>query len=587
MADTLAEAFVNSGLIVRENILDALGVQRSRGGALDTALLEAELATERDILEVLEQHYNLESANRNQVERIDMGIIEAFPRHYAETYRMAPLRVSGNSIRLLVSTPPHPRVLERIEKRIKLQPIAVIAVEARLHDAMRRLYGKEPPPRFATLLDSLAQRPDTPPKTTLDITQNIEVDPAPKEPEQAAEPEVSVLETFREASTAATTPAVLMEQVLGACSQLFETVIYLKNDDSGLAGQGGRRGDEELAYPLIVDDWSELQGVLEASDVVALSLLHTHTEHVLNLPASTPALSIALRAHQRAQGVLVGFRPQSDGIGDALKSIGDITNAKLDALLPVPSPLEEAEVEETAETVGEETPEADVEESAEADVEETSEAEVEETTEAVEEQVSDQAPASLEMEPWNEVVQATQALGLEEEQEPAATTDAEQSEPASEQSPQEEVTAPEPANLSQTAPSHIQEPTLVMAPPMVEQLIQESKPPQAEPNEPPQTQPQEVDRDALITALESDVATEREQAIEQLLALEEQVDVLIRNRFPGPIGFDPFASGTVTPPLKDCNGLMAYLDRRGANGIDIVSSHLQSSNPRARSCARG
>ena len=102
MADTLAEAFVNSGLIVRENILDALSVQRSRGGTLDTALLEAELATERDILEVLEQHYHLESANRNQVERIDMGIVETFPRHYAETYRMAPLRVSGNSIRLLV-----------------------------------------------------------------------------------------------------------------------------------------------------------------------------------------------------------------------------------------------------------------------------------------------------------------------------------------------------------------------------------------------------------------------------------------------------------------------------------------------------
>ena len=164
MADTLAEAFVNSGLIVRENILDALGVQRSRGGALDTALLEAELATERDILDVLEQHYELESANKTHIERIDMGFVETFPRHYAETYRMAPWRVSGNSIRLLVSTPPHQRVLERLEKRIKLQPVVVITVEARLHDAMRRLYGKEPPPRFATLLDNLAQRPDTPPK---------------------------------------------------------------------------------------------------------------------------------------------------------------------------------------------------------------------------------------------------------------------------------------------------------------------------------------------------------------------------------------------------------------------------------------
>ena len=347
MADTLAEAFVNSGLIVRENILDALSVQRSRGGALDTALLEAELATERDILEVLEQHYNLESANRNHVERIDMGIVETFPRHYAETYRMAPLRVSGNSIRLLVSTPPHPRVLERLEKRIKLQPIAVITLEARLHDAMRRLYGKEPPPRFATLLDDLALRPDTPPKTTLDITQNIEVQPSEEtEVESADAAESSIVEAFRDASTAATTLAVLMEQMLGACSEFFGTVVYLKNERTHLAGNGGRRGSEEIAYPLLIDDWDALQQALKSSEPTLLSLAHTHTEHVLNLPASTAGICVGVKAHEKAQGLILGFEPRSENTAEILKSLSEIANTRLDEIVPLESLQEEEAVEE-------------------------------------------------------------------------------------------------------------------------------------------------------------------------------------------------------------------------------------------------
>ncbi|MBT6177417.1 MAG: hypothetical protein HOI23_09210, partial [Deltaproteobacteria bacterium] len=344
MADTLAEAFVSSGLIEREDILDALGVQRSRGGTLDTALLEADLLNERDILDVLEQHYKLESANRGQIERVDMGIVETFPRHYAETYRMAPLRISGNSIRLLVATPPHPRVLERIQKRIKLQPVAVVAVEARLHDAMRRLYSKEPPPRFATLLESLAQRPDTPPKTTFPVPELASPPEELATPQEELVTSSSPLSSLEEASTAATTPAVLIEQLLGACSEYFQTVVHLSYEDGTLSGQGGRRGTQEIAYPLIVDDWPELLVAMQQEEAHELKLVHTHSEHVLDLPTSTPALAIALRAHQKIEGLILGFGPDAHNQSQRLQELVAVVNQRLDQLISEP---EEEKAQET------------------------------------------------------------------------------------------------------------------------------------------------------------------------------------------------------------------------------------------------
>ena len=264
-------------------------------------------------------------------------------------------------------------------------------------------------------------------------------------------------------------------------------------------------------------------------------------------------------------------------------------------------PKEEPVEDAAAELV--EVPKVDtVEDAAAEQVEEPKEEPVENAAdEQAVEPKEEQNENSAELEPWQEVVQAAAAVSDEAfvgESEPETKSERPPHQDAEELEPDPEGPTPtgsfqienptdqeptgwdQPSNPEQAQTT--QEPTLVMAPPLVEQLIQESaatKDTDATPSDPKQEQ---VEREALITALESEQLEEREDAIEQLLHLGQQVDILIRSRFPGPIAFDPFAAGATTPALKDCNGLIAYLDRRGAQSVDIVSSHLQSSNPRAR-----
>ena len=145
MAETLAETLVEAGMLDREAILKALGLQRARGGTLDTALLEQNLLSATDVLRILGQHHQLDFVSQDDIDKINPQIIEDFPRHYAETYRVVPLRKVGDSIKLLAAVPPHERVLERIRNRTKLRPAPVITLEVFVHYGMEKLYGKKPP----------------------------------------------------------------------------------------------------------------------------------------------------------------------------------------------------------------------------------------------------------------------------------------------------------------------------------------------------------------------------------------------------------------------------------------------------------
>ena len=731
MTETLAEAFVNSGLITREQVLDALAVQRSKGGTLDTALLEADLATERQVLDVLEQHYSLESAGRGLIERAGAALAETFPRHYAETYRMAPLRISGGAIHLLVATPPHPRVLERIEKRLKLQPVAVVTLEARLYDAMRKLYGKEPAQRFASLLDILATRPDSPPKTAKTVE--------PGEPTPAQEPsiggEISLATTFAEASTAAHRPAVLFEQLLGACTELFQTAVHLKYENGTLVGNNAKRVTGDIAFPLIINDWPDLEVAKTSNGVTQFSLDHTHTEHVLSLESGLPAMAVAIVAHDTLHSVILGIEPFASNAEQEFLKLANIAGARLDEF-PQPvaeqdprdiepsvrDPLSQNEILDDSETetdksdtvvAQEEEPgeeiqleqsqeeeparakeelgeEIQLEQSQEEDParakeepdeeiqleqsqEEDPAAAKEEPGEEIQlEQSQEEEPAAAKEEPGEEIqleqsqellsqerlddfeisTQPVQEPALDSQIEPAPEshsefedTDREPSEMSLESEPPPELkewdTVVEAAALVQTEHSDNQnqvqsnaillepphagadqvtadpettnasgsfeiEPaettlptgwdeqpttnaldqaaddrTLVMAPPVVSQLIEESIA-QKDEELKPTPQPQELNREAMLTALENDDAKLRNVAIEALLAIGDEADHMVRQRFPGPVPFDPFAAGFNAPPLPQCNGLLAYLDARGKQSVDTVLSHLQSSNPRAR-----
>ncbi len=151
----LAQYLVEAGLISATDVEENKQRQVVFGGSLDTCLLEAGLLGETQLQDALAAAYGMASVGKAEIDTIDSQIPRLFPLLFAETYHLVPFRQSGNSLQVLVSGEPDQDLLQRVSERLHMPVEPVLALEIRLHYAMNALYGTELLPRFNTLLSRL------------------------------------------------------------------------------------------------------------------------------------------------------------------------------------------------------------------------------------------------------------------------------------------------------------------------------------------------------------------------------------------------------------------------------------------------
>lgn len=155
MSRRLAHALVSAGILKPWDIEEALQRQVLFGGSLGTNLLEGGVLTEEQLNSVLAKAHKLPVAGKTEIDAIGPHIPRLFPQVFAESYRLVPYRLEGNTLRVLVDTPPDPGLLDRVRERLKLEPVPTITTEVRLHYAMNQMYGTALLPRIKTLLSKL------------------------------------------------------------------------------------------------------------------------------------------------------------------------------------------------------------------------------------------------------------------------------------------------------------------------------------------------------------------------------------------------------------------------------------------------
>lgn len=155
MSRRLAQALVSEGLLKPWDIEEALQRQVLFGGSLGTNLLEGGVLKEDELNAVLGKAHKLPVAGKQEIDEIGAHIPRLFPQVFAESYRLVPFKLDGNSLGVLVDAPPDPGLLDRVRQRLKLEPVPTITTEVRLHYAMNQLYGSALLPRIKTLLSKL------------------------------------------------------------------------------------------------------------------------------------------------------------------------------------------------------------------------------------------------------------------------------------------------------------------------------------------------------------------------------------------------------------------------------------------------
>jgi len=163
MASRLSSLLVRDGLVGVKRMEKAFQRQVIYGGSLDTILLEMGLVPDERLSQYLSLASGLPPASRTETNVFDAEAVRRCPEELAHKYKVVPLALENDALRVLVLEPVDMRGLEELADEIDLPIQPLIVPEYRWHVVHARAYGVQAPARFMTLAKQIDAAPPTAP----------------------------------------------------------------------------------------------------------------------------------------------------------------------------------------------------------------------------------------------------------------------------------------------------------------------------------------------------------------------------------------------------------------------------------------
>ena len=138
----LGDLLVGSGAITREQLQEALALQKENGKRLGDVLRESRILTEEQVIDALMTQLGLEFIDLNAYP-IPPDMAQTLPRSIARKYRVVPVRETRTELYLGMSDPLNFDAIEEVGAATRRQVIPMIAAEAALDRALENLYSSQ------------------------------------------------------------------------------------------------------------------------------------------------------------------------------------------------------------------------------------------------------------------------------------------------------------------------------------------------------------------------------------------------------------------------------------------------------------
>src|SRR5688572_5696954 len=141
MASRLSSLLVRDGLVGVKRMEKAFQRQVIYGGSLDTILLEMGLVPDERLTQYLSLASGLPPAGRAECNVFDADAVKRLTEEIAHRYRVVPLAIENDAVRVLVCEPIDMHGLEELADQIDLAIQPLIVPEYRWHVVYARAYG--------------------------------------------------------------------------------------------------------------------------------------------------------------------------------------------------------------------------------------------------------------------------------------------------------------------------------------------------------------------------------------------------------------------------------------------------------------
>lgn len=136
----LGESLVDSGAITLEQLNDALAVQRRTGERLGRALVKLGYTTDAVIAAVIERQFGVPRIGLSEYV-VSPDVIALVPEAMARRYKVLPVEVAGNKLRLAMGDPLNVFAIDDVKIAAGLDVEPVVAPEDEVERALDQYYG--------------------------------------------------------------------------------------------------------------------------------------------------------------------------------------------------------------------------------------------------------------------------------------------------------------------------------------------------------------------------------------------------------------------------------------------------------------
>jgi type IV pilus assembly protein PilB len=139
-AERIADALIEEGLLLPNQLQDAINLQKLEGGRLLKILTDRQFVTEQDMAFSMGRCLNTPPINLGRL-RVPEEVMSLVPRDMARANKLVPIARLDGKLFVAMADPTNVLAVDDLKRRVQLEIVPMIATERAVNDALSGVHG--------------------------------------------------------------------------------------------------------------------------------------------------------------------------------------------------------------------------------------------------------------------------------------------------------------------------------------------------------------------------------------------------------------------------------------------------------------
>ena len=139
-AERIADGLIEDGLLLPNQLQEAIGIQKTEGGRLLKILTDRQFVTEQDMAFSMGRCLNTPPINLSKL-RVPEEVMSIVPRDMAKTNKLVPIARLNGKLFVAMADPTNVLAVDDLKRRVQLEIVPMITTERAVNDALAGAHG--------------------------------------------------------------------------------------------------------------------------------------------------------------------------------------------------------------------------------------------------------------------------------------------------------------------------------------------------------------------------------------------------------------------------------------------------------------